>query len=135
MSLLELITSLELGLIFGIVTIGVYLSFRIINFSDLTCDGSFVLGAAAYTIAIKAGYHYSLALVIATIAGSMAGLTTGVLHKVFRISEILSGILVAFMLYSINLQIMKGVPNITLPLASSIATYKYYKLSLLDFKV
>ncbi|HQS84048.1 MAG TPA: hypothetical protein PLY23_03960 [Alphaproteobacteria bacterium] len=114
MSLNEIIMSLELGLIYGIVALGIFLTFRVIDFPDLTCDGSFVLGSAASSMIMKAGYSSFLGLSIAILAGSLAGLTTGVLNTRLRIKDLLAGILVAFMLYSVNLHIMQGMPNITL---------------------
>lgn len=122
MSALELLISLEMGLIYGIVAIGIYLTFRIIDFPDLTCDGSFVLGAASSAVLIKSGCNPFLALFLALIAGGIAGLATGLLYTKLRITELLSGILVAFMLYSINLRVMSGVPNITLINEPSIFT-------------
>lgn len=114
MSVNEIIMSLEMGLIYGIIAMGIYLTFRVIDFPDLTCDGSFVLGAAVSSMLIKMGYPPLLSLGIALLAGSVAGVMTGVLYTQFKISNLLSGILVAFMLYSINLYIMGGIPNITL---------------------
>ncbi len=114
MSINEILMSLEIGLIYGIIAIGIYLTFRIIDFPDLTCDGSFVLGAAISSLFIKVGYNPFIALLIAIAAGSIAGLATGVLNTRFKISDLLSGILVSFMLYSINLRVMGGVPNIAL---------------------
>lgn len=114
MGLSEIIISLEMGLIYGIIAMGIYLSFRVLDFPDLTCDGSFVLGAAVCTMLIKAGYTAYLALLSALLAGALAGVLTGILHTRFKISDLLSGILIGFMLYSINLRIMGGVPNISL---------------------
>lgn len=118
----ELLMSLEMGLIYGIVAIGIYLTFRIIDFPDLTCDGSFVLGAVISTIVIKSGYNPYIALFLSLCAGGIAGLATGILYTKFRVSDLLSGILVAFMLYSINLRFMSNVPNITLINESTIFT-------------
>ncbi|MDR2075137.1 MAG: hypothetical protein LBP31_02855 [Holosporales bacterium] len=112
-SLQELLTSVEVGFIFGSVAIGIYLTFRTINFTDLTCDGSFVLGAAASAILIKYGIDPYLSLLVSFIAGGIAGLFTGILNIKFKISDLLSGIIVAFMLYSINLRVMGNAPNIT----------------------
>jgi len=114
MSLNEIMLSLEIGLIYGIIAIGIYLTFRVIDFPDLTCDGSFVLGSAVSATLIKAGISPWLSLVAATGAGGIAGALTSVLHLKFRITSLLSGILVSFMLYSINLRIMGGIPNISL---------------------
>lgn len=114
MTVNELLMSLEIGLIYGITAIGIYLTFRIIDFPDLTCDGSFMLGAAVSSVLLKANAHYSTALLIALLSGAFSGCVTGILHTRFRVSNLLSGILVAFILYSINLRIMNGIPNITL---------------------
>jgi putative tryptophan/tyrosine transport system permease protein len=123
MSAPELWMSLELGLIYGLVSMGIYLSFRILNFSDLTCDGSFVLGAAVSAVLIKAGYSPWTSLGASAIVGGGAGFITGILHTRFRVSDLLSGILVAFMLYSINLRIMGGSPNINLMEMHVISTH------------
>lgn len=125
LSFSEVLISLELGLIYGIVAIGIYLTFRIINFPDLTCDGSFVCGAAVSTIALKAGWNPALAVLAAAAAGAFAGGTTGLVYSYGRVTDLLSGILVAFMLYSINLRIMGGVPNIALLQESTLFTYGY----------
>ena len=110
----EMMMVLEIGLIYGIIAIGIYLTFRIIDLPDLTCDGSFVLGAAVSAILIKAGYNPWLALVLSLGAGGFAGFTTGLLCTRFKIPGLLAGILVSFMLYSVNLHVMKGNPNIAL---------------------
>ncbi|WP_339040755.1 ABC transporter permease subunit [Candidatus Lariskella endosymbiont of Hedychridium roseum] len=114
MTLNEIIMSLEIGIIYGIVAIGIYLTFRIIDFPDLTCDGSFVLGAAVLSIMIKSGFDPWLSLIAAIFAGGVAGCITGILYTKFQVTNLLSGILVSFMLYSVNLRIMGGIPNITL---------------------
>ena len=114
MTMNEMMMSLEMGLIYGIVALGIYLTFRIIDFPDLTCDGSFVLGAAASSILIKSGYNPWFSLVVAIFAGGMAGFLTAILHTKFKVTQLLSGILTSFMLYSINLHVMGGIPNITL---------------------
>lgn len=114
MTLNEIMMSLEIGLIYGIVAMGVYLTFRIIDFPDLTCDGSFVLGAAVSSVLVKLTYNPWFSLVAALGAGALAGVTTGLLYTKFKVTNLLAGILVSFMLYSINLHILGGVPNITL---------------------
>lgn len=114
MNLIEYTTSIEIGLIYGIVAIGIFLTFRIIDFPDLTCDGSFVTGAASAAVGLKAGIPPSLTLCLAFLAGGAAGFLTGVLHNYFKVTNLLAGILTAFMLYSINLKILGGIPNITL---------------------
>ncbi|PPE05366.1 ABC transporter permease [Holospora curviuscula] len=113
MRLNEIMMSLEIGLIFGIVAMGIYMTFRVIQFPDLTCDGSFVLGAAVSSVLIKFGCDPYISLLASLGAGALAGAITGILHIQFKITDLLSGILTGFMLYSINLRIMGGIPNIT----------------------
>ncbi|MDR0727812.1 MAG: hypothetical protein LBF26_02875 [Puniceicoccales bacterium] len=110
----EWVIILQMGLVYGIVTIGIFLSFRVLNFADMTCDGAFVLGGCLSAIGVKNGLPASLALILAFLGGSTAGLATAWLHNFCKIADILAGILVAFMLYSLNLRIMGGVPNVTL---------------------
>jgi putative ABC transport system permease protein len=113
LSVQELIMSLELGLAYGIIAIGIYLTFRMINFPDMTCDGSFIFGAALSSVMIKSGYNPYLALLAAAFVGGLAGFFTGILNVRFKIDDLLSGIIVAFMLYSVNLRVMGSSPNIT----------------------
>jgi putative tryptophan/tyrosine transport system permease protein len=103
----------EAGVIYAIMALGVYLSFRIIDFPDLTVDGSFVTGAAVASILIVDGVNPFLATVIALFAGFMAGCLTGLLHTKGKINPLLSGILMMIALYSINLRIM-GKSNVPL---------------------
>lgn len=114
MSGAEFFTSLEIGFIYGIVAVGVFLTFRIIDFPDLTCDGSFACGAATAAVLLKSGVSPITALLAAAGAGGLAGVATGILHVKFRVTNLLAGFLVAFMLYSVNLKIMGGIPNIAL---------------------
>ncbi len=122
MNITEFIMSLEIGLIYGMVAIGIYLTFRVIDFPDLTCDGGFVLGAASSSILIKVGVNPWLALLVAFFAGNIAGLITGLLNTYLKVTNLLAGILVAFMLYSINLKVMGGLPNIALITQTTIFT-------------
>ncbi len=99
------------GLIWGIMSIGVYLTYKILNFADLTVDGTMATGGAVAVVLILAGYPPVVALVMATVAGMMAGFVTGILHTVFGIPDILAGILSQIALYSINLNITGGKAN------------------------
>ncbi|MEW9671729.1 ABC transporter permease [Ammoniphilus sp. 3BR4] len=108
-----LMGSLESGIIFALMALGVYLTFRILNFPDLTVDGSFTTGGAMAAAMIVAGYHPLLATFAAVIAGCLAGIVTGLLHTKGKINPLLSGILSMIALYSINLRIM-GKANIGL---------------------
>ena len=113
MSLIASLGALEIGLIFGLVALGVYLSFRVINFPDLTVDGSFPLGGAVAATLIASGWNPFLATAIAFVAGGLAGALTAWLHVSLKIMQLLAGILVMIALYSINLRIM-GKPNVAL---------------------
>lgn len=105
--------SLEAGLIYAIMALGVYLSFRILDFPDLTVDGSFVTGAAVAAVMIIDGAHPVMATIAGMIVGFLAGILTGILHSYGKINPLLSGILMMIALYSINLRIM-GKSNVSL---------------------
>ncbi|MGU9974752.1 ABC transporter permease [Brucella melitensis] len=105
--------AVELGLVFAFVAIGVYLAFRVLDFPDLTVDGSFPLGAAVTGVLILAGYNPWLAAAIAMVAGAAAGLVTATLNVRFRILNLLASILTMIALFSVNLRVM-GHPNIAL---------------------
>ncbi|PLR78552.1 ABC transporter permease [Bacillus sp. V3-13] len=103
----------ESGIIYAIMALGVYLSFRVLDFPDLTVDGSFVTGAAVAATMIVAGGNPFMATLAALLAGFVAGCLTGILHTFGKINALLSGILMMIALYSINLRIM-GKSNIPL---------------------
>lgn len=113
MSMYSLWGALEIGLIFGLVALGVLISFRILRFPDLTVDGSFPLGAAVAATLISAGFDPFVATMIATLAGALAGAITGWLNVRLKIMDLLASILMMIALYSINLRIM-GRPNVPL---------------------
>lgn len=113
MSLFSLFGALEVGLIFGLVALGVFISFRLLRFPDLTVDGSFPLGGAVCAVLISNGMDPFLATIIATAAGALAGMVTAVLNVHLKIMDLLASILMMIALYSINLRIM-GRPNIPL---------------------
>jgi len=113
MTLLAFQGSLELGIIYAIMALGVFLSFRTLNMPDLTVDGSFVLGAAVSAVMAVAGHPW-LGLVIALAAGWLAGCVTALLHTKLKIQPLLAGILVMLALYSVNLRVMGGRANIPL---------------------
>lgn len=102
--------SVQLGLIYALMAMGNYISFRILNIPDLTVDGSFALGMAVSVMAAQSG-HPILALVLAILAGAAAGVVTGLLQTKIGINPILSGILTMTALYSVNLYIMGGKAN------------------------
>lgn len=107
------IGTLEQGLMYAIMVLGVYLTYRILDYADLSVDGSFTLGAATAAILIFEGLNPWLATGIAFFAGNLAGVFTGVLHTKFKITPLLSGILTMTALYSVNLRVM-GKANISL---------------------
>jgi putative ABC transport system permease protein len=113
MSQIALLGALEIGLVYGLVALGVFLSFRVLSFPDLTVDGSFPLGAAVAASAIVGGIDPYLATGCAIVSGAVAGLITAVLNVRFRILHLLASILTMIALFSINLRIM-GRPNIAL---------------------
>ncbi|MYZ47087.1 ABC transporter permease [Propylenella binzhouense] len=105
--------AVELGLVYAFVAIGVYLSFRVLDFPDLTVDGSFPLGAGCAAVAIVAGWNPWLATALAMAAGALAGFATAFVSVRFRILHLLASILTMIALFSINLRIM-GRPNVAL---------------------
>ncbi len=105
--------AVEQGLVYGIMVIGVYLTFRILDFPDLTVDGSLPLGASISAVAITSGMNPYLSLLLALAGGFMAGMVTAVLNTKFKILHLLASILTMIALYSINIRIMSG-PNVAL---------------------
>ena len=99
------------GIIWGIMALGVYITFRLLDVADLTVDGSFTTGGAVTVVLIVAGWPAWAALLVAVAAGLLAGLVTGLLHTKLGIPAILAGILTQFALYSINLRIMSMKAN------------------------
>ena len=99
------------GIIWGIMALGVYITFRLLDVADLTVDGSFTTGGAVTVMLIIAGWPAWAALLAAVVAGLLAGLVTGLLHTKLGIPAILAGILTQFALYSINLRIMSMKAN------------------------
>jgi len=113
MTYFSFIGALEQGFAYGFLVLGVYLTFRVLDFPDLTVDGSLPLGAAVSAVAISNGIDPFLSLLLAMSAGFLAGMVTGVLNTKFGILHLLASILTMIALYSINLRIM-GRPNMTL---------------------
>ncbi len=113
MTLYAFYAALQQGLVYGIMAIGVYLTFRILDFPDLTVDGSLPLGAAISAVAITGGVNPWLSLLLAMGGGFLAGVATAVLTTRFHILHLLASILTMTALYSINIRIMDG-PNVAL---------------------
>lgn len=109
-----IISGIAQGLIWAILTLGVYLTFRILDIADLTVEGTFPLGAAVTVVLINGGMNPVWAVLCAVLAGGIAGFITGVLHTVFKIPAILSGILTMIALYSVNIRIMSDKATVAL---------------------
>lgn len=103
-----MIGAVEVGLIYGVMALGVYLTFRVLNFPDLTVDGSFTTGAATAAMAVLAGWNPVLATLAGFVTGFLAGVVTGLLHTKGKIDGLLAGILTMIALWSVNLRIMDG---------------------------
>lgn len=115
------ISALSQGLLWSVLAIGVYLSYRFLNISDLTSEGSFTLGAAVCASNIVKGVDPLLSCFLAILAGALAGMVTGILHTKFKMPSLLSGILSMTGLYSINLKVM-GKANIPLTQSTTLLT-------------
>lgn len=126
------IGSLELGLIYAILALGVFLSYRTLNTPDLTVDGSIVTGSAVSAMFCSAGGNPLLALFLSFLIGCLAGSVTALLNIKLKIEPLLAGILVMLGLYSINMHIMGGKSNVALTQSPSI--YKWAKDLFPDFK-
>ncbi|MFF2890696.1 ABC transporter permease [Paenibacillus sp. NPDC057967] len=111
--LVSLQGAIESGLLYALMALGVYITFRILDFPDLTVDGSFTTGAAIGTVMTIAGTPPWLAVICAFMGGALAGTLTGLLHTKGKINGLLSGIIMMIALYSINLRIL-GKPNVSL---------------------
>jgi len=137
LSLVSLIGAIELGLVYSLLAFGSFISFRILNIADLTVDGSFVLGAAVSAVLVSNGMPYT-GILLAVVAGALAGVVTAFLQTKMGIQPILAGILTMTGLYSINLMVMDGKANIPLlnknnifTLAETIIGGKAYKILVL----
>ncbi|PIT55566.1 ABC transporter permease [Snodgrassella alvi] len=124
MSSIALFGALESGLIYALVALGVLISFRILDFPDLTADGSFPLGGAVFAVCVTHGVNPWLATALGGAAGACAGLVTAWLHVSLKIMQLLASILVMVALYSVNLRIMRA-PNLPLLDQPSVFTPFY----------
>ena len=114
MTLIAFFGGIETGLIYALVALGVLISFRILDFPDLTADGSFPLGAVVFAVSVGAGVNPWLACLLGALAGAAAGTVTAWLHVSLNILPLLASILVMVALYSLNLRITGGTPNLPL---------------------
>src|SRR5262249_28902883 len=111
-----------IGLILSLLALGVYISYRVFRFADITADGSITFGAAIAASLLTHGVHPGAASLAAFLGGSVAGVCTGILHPRFRINQLLSGILLMTAPYSINLHVM-GQSNLPLLSATTLNNY------------
>ena len=102
------------GLIYGIMVLGVFMTFRVLNFCDMTVDGAFPMGACVLAACLTHGISPALALLIAFTAGLLAGFFTTLIYTKLRVPDLLAGILMMTMLYSVNLRIMSNKANVSL---------------------
>ncbi len=100
------------GIIWGLMAMGVYITFKILDIADLTVDGSFATGGAVLAVLLTGGWNVGLALLAAFGAGCLAGLATAIFHTKFGIPAILAGILTQISLWSVNLRITDGRANV-----------------------
>ena len=133
MSAIAFFGAVELGLLYAFVAFGVFLSFRVLDFPDLTVDGSFPLGAAVAAISLIAGLNPWLAMALAGLAGALAGFVTAFVSVRFRILHLLASILTMIALFSVNLRIM-GRPNVAV-LNQDTALTPFYGAGLADYLV
>jgi putative ABC transport system permease protein len=117
-----LIGSLTIGFILALLALGVFISFRIFNFPDITVEGSITFGASIAAALIMAGWNPFLATFLAFLGGMIAGAVTGILHTKFKINGLLAGILVMTSLYSVNLHVM-GKSNIPLMAGNTLFSW------------
>lgn len=121
--MLQILTgATALGLLWSVMTIGVYLSYRVLDIADLSVEGSLVTGAAVAAVVLSNGGHPLTAMLLSLLAGALAGLITGILHTRLKIPALLSGILCMIALYSINIRIMGGMSNISLLRKATLLT-------------
>lgn len=118
-----MIIALEIGLLYAIMALGVYLTYRVLDFPDLTVDGSFTTGAATCAILLVSGAPVWIAMIAGMVAGMIAGAITGLLHVWGNINPLLAGILTQIALYSINLRIMGNRANVPLLREGTLFTW------------
>ncbi|MGG0795636.1 ABC transporter permease [Brevibacillus laterosporus] len=131
---IAIVGAFEQGLLFAVMVLGVFLTFRILNFPDLTVDGSFAMGGAIAATLIVDGMNPFVATTLAMAGGSIAGVSTGILTTKGKINGLLAGILTMIALYSINLRIMGKKSNVPLLREETLYT-KAQAVSIFDFQI
>lgn len=130
MNIGSLLGAIGQGFIWGIMTLGVFITYKILNVSDLTVDGSFATGGAVFAVTVLSGINPTFCIVIAMFIGGICGLVTGILHTKFKIPAILAGILTQLGLYSVNLRILGDKANVSISQVSTNITFLANALSL-----
>lgn len=123
MTIGSLLGAIGQGFIWGVMVLGIFITYKVLNVSDLTVDGSFATGGAVFAMTLLSGIDPTLCLLLAMIAGGVCGLVTGILHTKFKIPAILAGILTQLGLYSINLRILGDKANISISQSSTNITF------------
>ena len=123
MTIGSLLGAIGQGFIWGVMVLGIFITYKVLNVSDLTVDGSFATGGAVFAITLLAGIDPTICLLIAMAAGGICGLVTGILHTKFKIPAILAGILTQLGLYSINLRILGDKANVSISQANTNITF------------
>ena len=123
MTIGSLLGAIGQGFIWGVMVLGIFITYKVLNVSDLTVDGSFATGGAVFAMTLLAGVDPTLCLLVAMAAGGVCGLVTGILHTKFKIPAILAGILTQLGLYSINLRILGDKANTSISQASTNITF------------
>lgn len=123
MTIGSLLGAIGQGFIWGVMVLGIFITYKVLNVSDLTVDGSFATGGAVFAMTLLAGVDPTICLVIAMAAGGICGFVTGILHTKFKIPAILAGILTQLGLYSINLRILGDKANTSISQASTNITF------------
>lgn len=111
------------GILWGVMALGVYITFKILDFADMTVDSSFTLGGCICAVLIVSGINPLLAILVATLFGAVAGFVTGIIHTKLKIPGILAGILVQLGLYSINVRIVGGAQKPLKPMNDTVITF------------
>lgn len=119
----SLLGAIGQGFIWGVMVLGIFITYKILNVSDLTVDGSFATGGAVFAVSLLANIDTSICLLLAMIAGGLCGLITGLLHTKCKIPAILAGILTQLGLYSINLRILGDKANVSISQLSTNITF------------
>ena len=117
-----LVSAFALGLTFAALALGVFVTFRVLAFPDLTVDGSFPLGASVSAILLTRGYDPWISLLVAALAGAMAGSATALLNSRLKINGLLAGILVSIGLWTVNLRVMENRANVPLLTVATVRT-------------